>query len=551
MHRTVSSLFAVVVLAIAAAPAQSLAANLTTLVSFCALANCADGVHPEARLVADDDGNLFGATVLGGVNGQGTVFEIVNTAGGRGQDGGRQNLHRPGVPDYAGTPTTLVSFCALANCADGALPNGLIGDVKGNLFGTTSIGGSTNGQGTVFEIAKTVSGYAGSPTTLVSFCALANCADGANPTGGLIADAKGNLFGTTGNGGANVAPGAFGGTVFEIVNNAQGRGHEADRRNHRHPGPDYASTATPLASFCALANCADGALPRGGLIADADGNLFGTTYTGGASDGGTVFEIVKTASGYASTVSTLVSFCALANCADGATPNAGLIADAKGNLFGTTFGGGANGRGTVFEIFKTASGYASSPTILASFCALPNCADGAGPQADLIADAKGNLFGTTSAGGAGNNGGTVFEIVNNARGHAADRRNHHPGLPDYASTPTTLVSFCTMANCADGAEPLAGLIADARGNLFGTTFGGGTGTGNTGGAVSGGTVFEITDSGFVVAHKFDGAPGQPNCFGQSVSALATKFGGLNGAADDLGHPSVRALQDAILEFCEG
>src|SRR5437868_4602463 len=111
MRRTVSSLLGVVGLAIlAVAPGQSLAANLTTLYSFCSLANCADGAAPTAGLIADANSNLFGTTALGGANNSGTVFEIVKTAGG-----------------YASTPTTLVSFCALANCADGAQPEaGLI-----------------------------------------------------------------------------------------------------------------------------------------------------------------------------------------------------------------------------------------------------------------------------------------------------------------------------------------------------------------------------------------------------------------------------------------
>ena len=107
---------------------------------------------------------------------------------------------------------------------------------------------------------------------------------------------------------------------------------------------------------------------------------------------------------------------------------------------------------------------------------------------------------------------------------------------------TTLVSFCALANCADGRSPFAGLIADADGNLFGTTIRGG---------VNGhGTVFEITGSGFVVKPIFAGTPGKPNCFGQSVSALARQYGGLNNAAAALGYPSVRALQEAIMTFCE-
>ena len=302
------------------------------------------------------------------------------------------------------------------------------------------------------------------------------------------------------------------------------------------PGQSRAASLTTLVSFCSLFSCVDGANPRAGLIADANGNLFGTTVAGGADgfgdDGGTVFEIAKTTSGYASTATILVSFCPLDNCVDGSLPEAGLMGDANGNLFGTTFKGGASGLGTVFEIAKTASGYASTPTVLVSFCALANCADGAAPEAGLIADANRNLFGTTAAGGA-NAGGTVFEIAKTAGG--------------YASTPTTLVNFCSLVNCADGATPAADLIADANGNLLSTTFVGGA----FGGRNSGGTVYEIVDSGFVVPPIFAGTPGYPKCFGKSVSALAKQFGGLNNAAAALGYPSVDALQNAIMEFCKG
>src|SRR6266404_3936923 len=329
-------------------------------------------------------------------------------------------------------------------------------------------------------------------TPLVSF----NSTDGANPQAGLIADANGNLFGTTQRGANNR------GTVFEIAKTAGG----------------YASTPTVLVSF----NGTNGADPEAGLIADANGNLFGTTASGGANGGGTVFEIAKIAGGYASTPTVLVSFCSQTSCAGGAEPVAGLIADANGNLFGTTRSGGANDLGTVFEIAKTAGGYASTPTVLVSF----NGTNGADPEAGLIADANGNLFGTTVFGGA-NRFGTVFEIAKTASG--------------YASTPTVLVSFCGQTNCTDGAVPLAGLIADANGNLFGTT--------QSGGANAQGTVFEITGSGFV--GPFAGTPGTANCIATSVSALAKKYGGLNAAAAALDYAGVAALQNAIAAFCRG
>ncbi len=386
------------------APGAASAQTLTTLVSF----NGADGANPEyGNLIADVNGNLFGTTAGGGTFGDGTVFEIARTSGG-----------------YASTPTTLVSF----NGIDGAEPfAGLVADADGNLFGTTQAGG-TSGDGTVFEIARTSGGYASTPTTLVNF----NGPDGASPEfGNLIIDANGNLFGTTSLGGT------YGyGTAFEIARTSGG----------------YASTPTTLVSF----NGADGANPYGDVMTDANGNLFGTTSAGGTSGYGTVFEIARTSGGYASTPTTLASF----NWDDGGTPVAGLIADANGNLFGATEAGGQSGWGAVFEIARTSDGYASTPTLLVSFypgaeaplgdlildangnlfgTALSgltsaygqvfeivktsggyagtlktlvtfNGADGEYPQVGLIADSNGNLFGTTNGGGASRQG-TVFELT--------------------------------------------------------------------------------------------------------------------------------------------
>ena len=186
----------------------------------------------------------------------------------------------------------------------------------------------------MFEIAKSAGGYASTPTTLASF----NGTNGEVPEGSLIADAAGALFGTAEEGGPNGD-----GTVFKIAKTGTG----------------YASTPTTLVSF----NGTNGEGPLSGLIADAAGDLFGMTYGGGTNGDGTVFKIAKSGTGYASTPTTLASF----NFTNGAGPYAGLIADAAGDLFGTTVGGGAYGTGTVFEIAKTGTGYASTPTILASF----------------------------------------------------------------------------------------------------------------------------------------------------------------------------------------
>jgi uncharacterized repeat protein (TIGR03803 family) len=288
-----------------------------------------------------------------------------------------------------------------------------------------------------WSVASTCVASAQVLTTLTNF----DNANGQSPYGGLIIDANGDLFGTTLAGGTSNT-----GTVFEVANSASG----------------YSSTPTSLVNLVGYIN---GEEPLGGLIADANGDLFGTTYAGGAFDGGTVFEIVKTTSGYSSTPITLVNF--NGNGAIGPYPHGDLIADANGDLFGTTIYGGTYGDGMVFEVVKTTSGYASTPTTLVSF----NSTNGANPHCGLMADANGDLFGTTQNGGASGDG-TVFEIVKTTSG--------------YASTPTTLVNL----TYSSGANPYAGLIADANGDLFGTTF--------DAGAFGAGTVFEIvkTTSGY-------------------------------------------------------
>ena len=196
--------------------------------------------------------------------------------------------------------------------------------------------------------------------------AVFNGTNGANSRASLVMDAGGNLYGTTSNGGASGY-----GTVFEWVKSL--------------------GTITVLASF----NNTNGAHPSAGLIMDGSGNLYGTAYSGGASNGGTVFEVVKGSGA----ITVLGSF----TTATGGYPYAGLVMDGTGNLYGTTYGGGASSYGTVFEWVK------STGTIhaLASF----NGANGANPLAGLIIDGAGNLYGTAWHGGA-NNDGTVFEVGN-------------------------------------------------------------------------------------------------------------------------------------------
>jgi uncharacterized repeat protein (TIGR03803 family) len=303
-------------------------ATITTLASF-------DGTHgkfPGAGLVMDAAGNLYGTAELGGASNDGAVFEVAR-----------------------GSAT--ISMLASFDGTDGRVPLAtLIMDSAGNLYGTAN-GGGASGFGTVFELAH----GSGSITTLASF----NGTDGANPAGGLILDSSDDLYGTTVQGGASSD-----GTVFEL---AQG-----------------SSTITTLASF----DGSDGAAPGGSLVMDGGGNLYGTAQKGGASSDGTVFEVAQ-ASG---AITTLASF----DGTDGQSPNGGLVMDSAGNLYGTTYRGGAVNRGTVFKLAQCGG----TITRLSSL----DQADGKYPQAGLLMDNAGNLYGTTTSGG-GFGKGTVFELT--------------------------------------------------------------------------------------------------------------------------------------------
>ena len=280
---------------------------LTTLYSFCTLANCADGKQPNGGLVQGRNGNFYGTTAVGGEgiatcspfdSGCGTVFEITP----------------------AGKLTTIYSFCASnADCPDGDLPtSGLLQASNGQFYGETGAGGATTGCGTVFKISP-----AGKLTTLVSFEF-----GGCSPSGGLIQAANGNFYGVTAVGGSGQACSASDGcgTLFAVT---------------------AAGKLTTLYNFCSLSACADGDFPNGPLVQGTDGNFYGTTPTGGAFNPhqGTLFEITPRGA-----LTTLYTFCRLTGCADGAGPGAGLMQDTNGTFYGTTSGGGTSNDGTVFSM---------------------------------------------------------------------------------------------------------------------------------------------------------------------------------------------------------
>ena len=331
------------------------------------------------------------------------------------------------------------------NGTDGAIPifAGVIFDAAGNLYGTTSTGGAY-GSGTVFELTPTAGGT-WSEKVLYSF--KNDGTDGINPKAGLIFDAAGNLYGTTSHGSPSHQ-----GTVFELT-----------------PAAGGTWTEKVLHSF--INDGMDGGIPEAGpLIFDAAGNLYGTTFTGGAYGSGTVFELTPAAGG-TWTEKVLYSFNPF-NGADGAAPYDGLIFDAAGNLYGTTEVGGTGGCGgyscgTVSELTPAAGG-TWTEKVLYRF---QGGADGAVPVGGLIFDATGNLYGTACQGGAGGCGGygcgSVFELTPAAGGTWTENVLH-----SFSDTP-------------DGAGPEGGLVLDSAGNLYGTTDGGGP---------SGfGTVFEFIE----------------------------------------------------------
>lgn len=294
-----------------------------------------DGGAPHAALIRDKAGNLYGTTTGGGAYGAGTVFKLSNTR----------------------KFTLLYSF---TGGSDGAAPyGGVIQDNVGNLYGDTQSGGNSTGLGVVFKLSKT-----GKLTVLHNFSG----PDGANPyLTSLIMDAKGNLYGVTQQGGASNF-----GVVYRVSKSGK---------------------FTLLHSFAG--GTGDGCEAMGTPAMDKAGNLYGTTEACGSSSEGTVWKLSKNGS------ETVLHNFDDSDNNDGAFPYAGVIMDAKGNLYGDTQVGGID-YGTVYELSPD-----GAITILHDF--VGGSADGANPYGGLIRDAPGNLYGTTQNGG--NNYGTVWKLA--------------------------------------------------------------------------------------------------------------------------------------------
>lgn len=200
---------------------------------------------------------------------------------------------------------------------------------------------------------------------------------------------------------------------------------------------------TTLYTFCPAAQCRDGRSPVGPLVQAADGTLYGVTMGGGAEGSGSIYALTP-----AGKLITAYSFCSATNCTDGETPRAGLVLATNGNLYGTTSAGGAHRNGTIFQITP-----AGKMTTLYNLCSQRSCADGAQPYDALIQASDGKLYGTTFVGGL-QDGGVIFSITT-------------------AGTFTTVANFCSQTGCAGGFNPYSGLIQAADGNLYGTAYFGG------------------------------------------------------------------------------
>lgn len=376
------------------------------------------GDSPQAGLIFDSSGNLYGTTGAGSTYNDGTVFELSPTSLAGWSE---KVLHIFGSSSQDGTGTFA----------------GVIFDSAGNLYGVAASGG-LYGYGDVYELSPNATG---GWTEKILHNFNQNGTDGTDPFGGLILDASGNLYGTTDVGGVH----GFG-IAFELS-----------------PSGAASWTETILHQFDN--NGVDGLNPEGGLIMDASGNLYGTTTFGGTNRNcngsacGTVFQLTP-GSGGSWTETILHDF---GNGIDGRMPQAGLVLDSSGNLYGTTsYGGTHNNSGTVYEVSPAAGG-GWTEKVLHSFGGSP--IDGIDPVDTLIFDSAGNLYGTTSAGGA-YGFGTAFELSPPTSAGWTEKMLH------------------SFGNGKDGQYLAGGLVFDTSGNLYGTTI--------AGGAYGFGTVFEIT-----------------------------------------------------------
>jgi uncharacterized repeat protein (TIGR03803 family) len=442
--------------------------TLTTLYSF---GGTNDGQQPVAALVLASDGNLYGTAEFAGTGSAGTVFRMGTNgafnalysfpaAGGFPLAGlvqaGDGNLYGTtsqggyGIGSVfristSGTVTNLHAFIG----SDGASPQGgLVVAGNGNLYGTTPIQGASN-SGTAFVITT-----GGSFALLHSF---AGGLDAGVAYGGLVQGGDGNLYGTTFDGGASTY-----GSVFRI------------------------STGGAFARLYSFTGGNDGHGPEAGLARGNDGNLYGTTQSGGAYGGGVVFRV--------STNGAFTRLYSFTGGADGDSPRAGLVAASDGRLYGTTYYGGTNSDGAIFRITTGGS--------FARLYSFTGGSDGSNPSASLLQAGDGNVYGTTSGGGT-NGHGTIFRL----------------------STSGTFSLIYTFSGGTDAAGPYAGLMQAGDGNLYGTAY--------SGGAYGHGAIFRVTTNGsFSLRYSFNGGNDGENPYGNLIQGndsnlYGTTYGNLS------------------------
>ncbi len=359
-----------------------------------------DGEYPSTDLVLDSAGNLYGSTVLGGDFGSGTVFEVTPS----------------------GTHSVLHEF---TGGTDGGQPyGGVTLDPEGHLFGTAVIGGTFGGAcpedgcGVAYELTN-VSGT-WTETVIHTFT---GGDDGFGPGAGLTLDQRGNLYGMTPTGGAYGV-----GVIYQLT--PDGAGSWTEQVIHTFTGGMDGGTGSP-----------------GRLLLGRSGELYGVGTVGGANGAGTAFVLRHRPAGSWS-FRTLYAF---KGQPDAGSPYAALISDPSGHLYGTTYYGGANGFGAVYELARTTGGWREK--VLYSFA---GGSDGIGPISNLVSDPTGDLYGTTSEGGAPVCGcGTIFELI--------------PGGGVW-----TEVVVHSFSGAPDGAFSYNGLTASAAGDLYGATVHGGT-----------------------------------------------------------------------------
>ena len=450
--------------------------GLTTLTDFSGNGPGSRGASPDAGLILGGDGNYYGTTRFGGNNDRGTVFRITT----------------------AGTLTTLVDFTGNGAVNRGTYPSAtLLLGAGGNLYGTTGFGG-TNDRGTVFRITQ-----AGLLTSLLELSYDGLATRGAQPYATLTLASDGNFYGTTAGGGLNLI-----GTIFRVTpdgvmttlveftgDGTSNRGANPNSFLSILGGNFYGATTaggasnngtlfqmtpggalTTLVEFTGITGANRGATPSSSLTLGGDGNFYGTTLIGGSNNLGSVFRLTP-----GGTLTTLVDFTGNGANNRGSVPYASLVLGNDGNLYGTTSQGGATGVGTIFRM--TTGG---ALTTLVEFTENGASNRGAFPYAGLARDSGGNFYGTTLLGGA-NDQGTVFRMTT-------------------AGALTTLVDFSGNGPVNKGADLYAGLVKDSDGNFYGTT--------RFGGASNAGTAFVVTPGGTLTTLvEFTGAGPQANSGG--------------------------------------